>query len=61
MVMACLYGNLEECIVVRDAKGPYNNYQQCIARANEMRLFLLDQDPPWFPVRYECVKQKVGA
>tara|TARA_Y100000114_G_scaffold48408_1_gene44089 strand:- start:6302 stop:6520 length:219 start_codon:yes stop_codon:yes gene_type:complete len=36
MVLVCMMGNLQDCFVADDTRGPYREITECIERTTEM-------------------------
>ena len=41
MVLVCMMGNLQDCFVADDTRGPYKEITQCIDRTTEMAAMLV--------------------
>ena len=60
MVLVCMMGNLQDCFVADDTRGPYQEITQCIDRTTEMasQLMLLNKNHVVMGVRCDPTDSK---
>ena len=63
MVLVCMMGNLQDCFVADDTRGPYKEITQCIDRTTEMaaQLVTINEDHVVMGVRFDPTKPPEGV
>jgi len=56
MIMLCMIGTSDQCIILEDVEGPYLTKSKCIERAYEMAADLKSWNPNYKAKKYKCLR-----
>jgi hypothetical protein len=57
-VLACLVGNPDKCVTLKDLHSPHNTHDKCLARAYVIAQEIPSYLPQYFPKSYKCFDKK---
>jgi hypothetical protein len=54
MVLVCMMGDLQDCYVADDMRGPYKEITECIDRTTEMSMQIMSMDETHVVMGVRC-------
>jgi len=54
LILVCMSGELDDCSIIEDTRGPYSTFERCMDRTIEMSAAMLTFDKHQFVMGARC-------